>query len=605
MMSALRKGRKWISSRLFAVLVVLVGFAASEPGCVRGKSVAGSNGVDLGSPAEDELPKDANQLIEMLDRQNLEAELVFSPTTATWLGDHRNDGLLDDVRTDAYAREITRIRTLVERLDRMEERKLDAAHRQERWAMMHRAQNGLFELSDQHPLERNPLLYVQIASSGISELLNDFAPLPERIRNLNARLRRMRPLFDEARRNLRGTAGDLMVRRAIDVAQSEKGFVVDQLPKIVQSLGEGKSTDEFRAASGDAARAIDDFVAFLQKDLLPRAHGDLALGRDRFMQKLEASEGLTFSPEALMAIGERETKDSRRRIDELTKQILVGRPAGTDVTKVIEDDHGKAEELLPQAQGQVDALVAFLKSHDLLDLPRAPGIERPLVVEMPPEKWGYVMLHVAGPLEGKPHDPVVYVDPVDKTWTRKQEHLRLLNHSAMLAALLHELVGHYIQGEQNRQIASLPLRAAFDPFFLEGWAHYAERMLLAEGFAPDDPRVRMQVERTTLLKAARLVASVKLHALGARLEDAVKVFTDEAGLDDAGAKHEAERVAADPMVLGDTVGRLILQKLQVDWLAAHANDDLSDFHAAVLSHGSLPPIALRRLLLPEDANAPL
>jgi uncharacterized protein (DUF885 family) len=146
---------------------------------------------------------------------------------------------------------------------------------------------------------------------------------------------------------------------------------------------------------------------------------------------------------------------------------------------------------------------------------------------------------------------------------------------------------------------------ALSPLFVEGWAGYVEEMVLAEGWLPGDAKVRVAAARATALRAARLVAAVRLHALGAKIDDAVKVFTDEAGLDDAQARREAERAAIDPMVLGDALGRIAIMKLRDDWRAAHNGAPLGAFHDALLRHGTPSPILLRKLLLPGDTASPL
>ena len=88
-----------------------------------------------------------------------------------------------------------------------------------------RGPDALFDLTELRPLERNPLVYVDLAQSAIDELVTDeSAPLADRLRAINARLWKIRPLLDEARRNLRAQAApELAVRRAIELAQSAKG----------------------------------------------------------------------------------------------------------------------------------------------------------------------------------------------------------------------------------------------------------------------------------------------------------------------------------------------------------------------------------------------
>jgi uncharacterized protein (DUF885 family) len=544
-----------------------------------------------------------NELVDELVRQDLDAELFNAPITATWLGVHVYDDRVDDVRPENQAREATRLRVLLERLRAIDQRELDAGHAFDRLLLEHRADAELFTMTDLKPLERNPLVYVDLAQSAIYELVtDDFLPAADRLRHINARLWKLRPLLDDARRNLRATASDLAIRRAVDEAQSAKSFVAETLPRALQNVPEPKLLEDLRAASGDGSRALDEFAGWLQHDLLPHAHGEFALGRDRLMELLRRSEGVDVTPDLLVALGERELKDARRRYDEAARALSGGHPALVDVNKALEDDHGKPEELLSSAQQQLEVAIAYVRSQHLLTLPEP---ERPKVVEMPPALWGYMQLQMVGPLEPRPRDAYLFVDPVaaDKSWTDKhkpQEQLRAFNRPVMVRTILHDAVGHYAQAELDRHAPTTMQKIALSPLFVEGWAGYAEEMMLAEGFLAGDPKVRLAVAKATMLRAARLVAAVRLHAFGAKLDDAAKVFTDEAGLDDYQARREAERAATDPMVLGDALGRVAILKLRDDWRAANPGATLGVFHDALLRHGTASPVLLRHLLLPGD-----
>lgn len=548
-----------------------------------------------------------NELVDELVRQDLDAELYDAPITATWLGVHAYDDRVDDVRPESQAREATRLRILLERLRTINPHELDAGHAFDQLLLQHRTEAALYTMTDLKPLERNPLVYVDLAQSAIYELItDDFLPSTDRLRHISARLWKLRPLLDDARRNLRATASDLAIRRAADEAQSAASFVAETLPRALQNEPQPKLLEELRAASGDAARALDEFAGWLQHDLLPHAHGESALGRDRLMELLRRSEAVEIAPELLVALGERELKDARRRYDEAARALAGGHQAPVDVNKALEDDHGKPEELLSSAQAQLEAAVTYVRNQHLLTLPEP---ERPKVIEMPPALWGYMQLQMVGPLEQRPRDAYLFVDPipVDKSWTDKhkpQEQLRAFNRPVMVRTILHDSIGHYAQAELNRHAPTTMQKIALSPFFVEGWAGYVEEMMLAEGFLPGDAKVRLAVTKATMLRAARLVAAVRLHAFGAKLEDAAKVFTDEAGLDDYQARREAERAATDPLVLGDALGRIAIAKLRDDWRAAHPGATLGAFHDALLRHGTPSPVLLRRLMLPGDTASP-
>jgi uncharacterized protein (DUF885 family) len=568
-------------------------------GCDKTAGLFASKSPDAGAQPAVELPKDAKARLDLMVKEDLEAELAYSPTLATWLGAHAWDDRLDDVRQDAQAREVARLKTLRDRVRAIEPKELDPNRRIDRELLIHRCENALFELTDARPLERNPVTYIDLVQSSIDELIKDEAtPLPDRLRAITARLWKVRPLTDEARRNLRAQAvPELFVRRAVELGGQARSFLGETLPRVVQ-VADAKAMDDFRQANGDATRALDDFVGWLQHDLLPRARGDYAMGAGRLMEKLwvaEQVEGRT--PDQLASLAEKELKDARKRYDDAARQLSGGK-AGVDVMKLVEDDHGKPDELVGAAQAQVEAMIGFVQTDKLVPLP-TDGQERPKVLEMPPAGWGFAQLIGTAPLE-RSRPAMLYIDPVDKAWPekRKQEHLRAFNRPIMVATLLHDVIGHFVASERDRRAPTTMQKIALAGSFVEGWPNYTERMLVDAGFGGGDPRVRLVLERSVMVRTARMLAVVRLHALGAKLDDVVKLFTDEVGLDDYVARREAERAAIDPMVIMDALGRIEIERLRDDWRAAHEGATLGQFHEALLAHGSPPVLALRKVLLP-------
>ena len=591
-------------ARLAALATLLAAAACSDRGTPAPAATVHANDAPRPYAMPAGPPKSPNAAVDELVRENLDAELVEHPIAATWMGVHAWDDRIDDVRPEAQAREAIRLRALLDRVRAIDDKQLDASHAFDRMLLEHHTDLALYTLTELRPLERNPLVYCDLAQSAIYELLTDdfLAPL-DRLRAINARLWKIGELLEEARRNLRPSASELSVRRAIDEAQDAKAFLAETLPKAMQGVEAPKLLDELRNASGDASRALDAFAGWLGRDLLPRAHGDFALGRDKLMESLRRGEGIDVTPELLVSLGEQDLKDARHRLDDATHDATGGK-SGVDVGKLLEEDHGRPEELLTSAQTMLEDAVKFVRNQRLWTPPEP---ERPKVIEMPPALWGYMQLDMPGPLEKATHEAYLFVDPVDKSWPdrKKQEHLRTFNRPVMARTMLHEALGHYVQEQLDRQAPTTMQKVAMSPLFVEGWAGYVEEMLLSEGWLAGDAKVRVAAARATVLRAARLVAAVKLHALGAKLDDAVKVFTDEAGLDDAQARREAERAAIDPMVLGDALGRIAILKLRDDWRAAHVGAPLGAFHDALLRHGSPSPIFLRKLLLPGDTASPL
>jgi uncharacterized protein (DUF885 family) len=90
------------------------------------------------------------------------------------------------------------------------------------------------------------------------------------------------------------------------------------------------------------------------------------------------------------------------------------------------------------------------------------------------------------------------------------------------------------------------------------------------------------------------------------VEQGMRFFRDEAFLEEATARREAERGTFDPTYLVYSVGKLMMLKLRHDYKEQQGNKySLRSFHDAVLDQGSAPFLAMRRLLLTDGFDAVL
>ena len=612
----MRKRPRRATARLSAALVLggyVAVLPALLPACNRRAASTSSSGAPSDMATEVRVPRQSvpttnpdgalepQAALEALVRANLDAELALRPTMASWLGDHGYDDKLDDVRTDAQLREATRLRTLADQLRALPDDKLTRVGRLDRKLLQRRTDAALHELSEMRPLERSPLLYVDIAQAGVDSLvsgerIDDASMGTDALRSLNGRLWRIRGLFDEARRNLRGSAPELSVRRAIDNAQALRAFLGETLPHLVAAVPDARLAEDARAASVDAGRALDDFVNWLQRDFQPRAHGELAIGPQRFWDRMRLVEAMPGSVEVLLPRVEAALRDATRRVDEVTKVVVAGQSPGPrlDALHLVEDDHPRAEELAAKTQVVVDQLATWGRERARLPVP---PLGLPHVVEMPPQCSGLVQLEANAPLEKHARPAVVYLEPVARATSEKTrtELSRALNRPTLTVTLAHELLGHFLVSLARRQAPTLMQRVSSSMLLDEGFAAYVEHLLFLDS---DDPKVRLVAERNSQLRLLRLYASIRFHAQAAKLDDIAKLFSDDAGLDDSQARREAERVALDPMVGAEALGRLEIERLRVDWQAAQGADaTLAAFHAALLSYGGAPIELIREELL--------
>ena len=258
---------------------------------------------------------------------------------------------------------------------------------------------------------------------------------------------------------------------------------------------------------------------------------------------------------------------------------------------------------MTRVREQCAALYTFLRDANLVTVPDADA----LVIAPTPAfyRWTFASLWAPGPLEARPQRSYYYVTDVDASWPqdRQEEHLRDMNDAVLWAISMHEaLPGHFLHVEHLRKVTAAWRKAmVLAPVsVVEGWAHYAEHLVVEQGFASQDPAIELGQLAETLVRLCRLVVGLRLHAEDLSVEQGVRMFREEAMLEEGSARREAERGTFDPGYVIYALGRLALIKLRKD-VEAHqgASFDLRRFHDGFLGHGLLPFGVLRQLMLGE------
>jgi uncharacterized protein (DUF885 family) len=214
-----------------------------------------------------------------------------------------------------------------------------------------------------------------------------------------------------------------------------------------------------------------------------------------------------------------------------------------------------------------------------------------------------------GPFETKPSRAMYYLTDVDPKWEpeRQADHLRDFNLPTLWAITIHEVYpGHFLHYQFLRKIDSKVRRSTlFAPAsYMEGWAHYCEQMMMEAGFGRGDHALKLGQQAESLVRLARFIVGIRLHTEDWSVEQGVRFFRDEAFLEEANARREAERGTFDPTYLVYAAGKMMLLKLRQDWYEEQGGKpSLRSFHDALLSHGSAPFWALRKLMLTSHHDA--
>jgi uncharacterized protein (DUF885 family) len=264
------------------------------------------------------------------------------------------------------------------------------------------------------------------------------------------------------------------------------------------------------------------------------------------------------------------------------------------------DQHPTEAQLVDFAKSTLENVRKFVVDKKVI---RIPSEVRPTVLETPPyaRSGTFAAMDTPGAYESVAKEAMYYVTPPEKEWTRahKEEHLRLFNKPVMDIITIHEAFpGHYTQFLYAKDFPTRTRKLVSTPSNTEGWAHYAEQMMIEEGYGGNDAKIRLAQLSEALLRDCRFIAGIKLHTQNATVEQATRLFIDRGFQEAANAHEEARRGAYDPTYLYYTAGKLMLYKLRDDYRREQGGGySLEKFHTDFVRQGSIPIPLVRRLLL--------
>jgi len=529
------------------------------------------------------------------------------PSQASLDGVHLHDDLIEDLSRPAVDAHVRALSGFLRRLNQIDPALLSPHEQVDHPIVAANLEGRMYELEVVRTWERNPQVYADIIGTSLaSQALFAYAPEAERARRVVSKLRQVPRLVQAARDNIKDCPG-IFVKVGLETWRGTLKFIESDLPRAFAGLDDLHILGDLADTSTEAGAAITSYVEYLENDLAPRAKASFRLGREKFEQKLKLEEGITLSADKLLTIALRELHEVQEEFRTVAGRLNGGDPI--EAWRHTKEKHPEPGRLVAEAQAQVKELEEFLRRQAIVSLPAA----EPVVVAPSPDfyRWAFASMWTPGPFESKPSRAYYYLTDVDRAWSpeRQKEHMRDFNIPTLWNISIHEVYpGHFLHFQHLRQVQSKVRKSTlFAPAsFVEGWAHYCEHMMMESGFRHGDTTLKLGQLAEALVRLARFVVAIRLHCEDLSVEQGMRFFRDEAFLEEATARREAERGTFDPTYLVYSVGKLMMLKLRRDYKEQQAGKfSLRAFHDAVLAQGSAPFWAHRRLLLNDAASAPL
>jgi uncharacterized protein (DUF885 family) len=552
---------------------------------------------------------------EAVAEEYIKGYLAARPLQGTALGLHEYHGKITDYSRLALDAELSRLRRFDDRLNKFDPTKLSPRQSIDLRILQAAVKRDLFEMQDMSAFERNPMVYARAADVNVY-IKRNFAPLEDRVRSLVAIESQIPNIVIAARTNLNETLPRPFVELAIQIARGSADFLKKDLVAAVSGLKDEQLRAAFQDANRKAANALTDYAAWLEREKLPKASLEFALGEEKFRRFLAQTELVDLPPQKILEIGLAQLKAEQEAFANAAKIIDPGK-SPIEVFKQIQSEHPTPENLIPDVAKNLDKIRKYVSSHDLVGIPsdvRAKVKETPQYLRA----TSFASMDTPGPFEKRATEAYYYVTPTENDWPEKQkeEWLTAFNYYTSDVVSIHEAYpGHYVQFLHLNASSANKVEKIFGSYaFIEGWAHYCEKMMLDEGFgsptsstpseedAKRAAKYRMAQADEALLRLCRLCVSIKMHTEKMSIEEATKFFQDNCYYEEKPARQEAMRGTFDPGYLNYTLGKLQILKLRDDYKAQKGDEfSLEKFHNELLNHG-MPPIRLLREIMLKDQS---
>lgn len=532
------------------------------------------------------------------------------PSIAAGNGIHDHDGRLDDFTATGIASEIHELKRDAATLRAFDAAKLTPDERVDQRILLGVIDGWLLEQETLQNWRRNPMLYASALADGVHNLMTMASdPAPARMRWIISKLRAVPTLLGAARQNvinpprLFAERGAAMMRGARDMLGKDLDLAFAAEPNAALR-------DSLRKAADAAIPRIDDYVRYLEQQIIPKANGDFTIGAANLSRRYLAEELIDTPLATMVSIGERELAKSQAEFRAAAAKVTPGKDP-IAVWQDVRRDHPKMGGVVAATKVVVDSLSAFVARKGIATLP--PN-ERVIVQPAQPFDLGFASMHASPPLERTPVKSIYYItdaqpglSPAEQeAWLERYNYASLSNTSA------HEAMpGHWLHSTYMRQTPGKVRRIwiGLNPFpqpssGQDGWAHYAEQMVLDEGYRNSDPKLRLAQLSDALTRICRMLSGIKLHTKQWTLADAQRCFEQDAYVAAPAAKREAERGTYDPTYGGYFLGKRGILKLRADYQKQQgAKFSLREFHERIMKNGIAPIWAHRQLLLPRDKGA--
>ena len=563
------------------------------------------------SAADDEFSTIADRYVTDLPK--------FSPVSATLVGDHSADHELDQVDAGARAQTLALYRNYRDALAAIDRDELSRANQVDAAILHNEIESSIWSIETLEEWAWNPLLYTRLSGNSVYSLVaRDFAPLEQRLTAAASRLEQLPRFLEQARGSIEPErVPKIHAETALRQNRGLESIIENMIMPDLNELAPA-TRERLEAAIESARDAIATHQTWLEEELLPRAAGDFRIGAELFDAKLAFALDSPLSRREIKARAEAEYESVRNQMYQIAKEIYAeahpytafpDTPDEAYKQVIIRAALEQAYQHLPPRDGivevarqQLQQATDFVIEKNIVTVPDDP-VE---IIIMPEFQRGVSVayLNPPGPLD-KGQAAFYAVAPLPETWTDEQVNsfLREYNIYSIQDLTIHEGVpGHYLQLALSNRYPSTLRSVLWSGPFVEGWAVYAERVMVDAGYLDFDPLMRLINLKWYLRAVTNAIIDSAIHVDGMTRDEALKLMI-EGGFQEereaAGKWVRAQLTSAQlsTYFVGYQEHVELRRAVEEEW-----GDEftLRRYHDQALSYGSPPVKYVRALILGDE-----
>jgi uncharacterized protein (DUF885 family) len=550
---------------------------------------------------------EANSAFDALSKAWLDQLAGASPVYATQLGDHRFDAELPDLSEAGRTSRMAQVKATQTALAAIDLATLSRENQVDAAMLAESLEAETFRTEELQDWAWDPLIYAGTAGGALYGLMaREFAPLPERLLSAAGRLEKFPDMLAETRRQL---VAERVPPIHAQTYSGQNGGAVSLIDDLILTqasvLGPDDSARLAKAAEA-AKAAIAEHQTWIDQTLVPNARGDFRYG-PLYDKQLRYSISAETPRAELLATARADADAIREEMFEICAKLTDAK-AGPDKLATIKAgmaiaarDRPDRARVIAEATRTLEEATTFCRQKDFISMPDA-AVK---IIEMPEFQQGVAVAYCdpPGPLD-RNLETFYSISPIPADWpkARVDSFLSEYNMHMLYELSIHEAMpGHYLQLWHANKNPSVIRAVLSSGTFVEGWACYAEDLMIEQGFGADNPLRRLTNLKMRLRSVTNAILDQGVHVENWDEATAMKFMTGEA--------FQEEREAAGKW----TRARLSSGQLStyfVGWNEHHAlrrhaetvwgsDFNLKTYHDTALSHGSPPARFVRALMFDE------